>query len=170
MLTKIGLLSLTLLCLLGAQKPPCPAKATQHSKSETPIVSLCDLLSKPEDYNGKEIKVRVQYHLGFEYSLFDDPSCKDYAVVTTPDWAGNIVWAEFDKSVEATTKPEIYSDFRRLAILCCPDGWRDSEVGLLVVGKFFKASNEGYGHLGRYALKLIVSRIEEVSDTKRPDH
>lgn len=152
------------------QKPPHPTNATQPSKSETPIVSLCDLLSKPDDYNGKEIKVRAQYHIGFEYSYFDDPCCKNYAVVTTPFWIGDVVWAEFDKSVEAATKPEIYSDFKRLASLCCASGWRDSEVELLVIGKFSKASNKGYGHADRYALQLVVGRIEEVSDTKKHDH
>jgi hypothetical protein len=169
MLTKIGLLSLALLCLLGAQKPTCPAHATKPPASETPVVSLCDLLRKPADYDGKEIKVRAQYHIGFEYLSLDDPSCKDYAVVTTPHWIGNVVWAEFDESVEATTKPEIYSDFKRLASVCCPAGWRDTEVELLVVGKFSRAGDKGYGHLGRYALQLVISRIEEVRDTKRPE-
>ena len=169
MLIKIVLLPLILLSLLWAQKPPRPTNATQPSKSETPIVSLCDLLSKPDDYNGKEIKVRAQYHIGFEYSYFVDPSCKNYAVVTTPFWMGNVVWTEFDESVEVATKPEIYCNFRRLASICCPDGWRDTEVELLVVGRFSKAINKGYGHLGRYALQLVVGRIEEVSDTKKPD-
>jgi hypothetical protein len=169
---KIGLLPLMLLSFLWVQKLPCPTNASQPSASETPIVSLCDLLSKPDDYNGKEVKLRAQYHIGFEYSYFTDPSCKDYAVVTTPFWVGNVVWTEFDKSVKATTKPEIYSNFRRLGSLCCPSGWRDTEVELLVVGKFSKAnyqgyaSDKGYGHSGRYALQLVVSKIEEVKEIK----
>ena len=173
MFAKMSLLLLTTLISLAPQTPPPTNIAPAPSASETPTVGLCALLSKPDDYNGKEIKVRARYHIGFEYSYFDDPACNDYAVVSTPFWEGDVVWAEFDKSVEATTKPEIYSDFRRAASLCCPDGWRDTEVELLVVGKFSKAnylghaSDKGYGHMGRYALQLVVSRIEAVGAAER---
>jgi hypothetical protein len=168
MFIKTGWLLLSIVYLLAAQSQPCPASAIQASNSEIPTVSLCDLLSKPADYNGKEIRVRAQYHIGFEYSLFNDPVCKDYAIKSTPFWNGAVVWAEMDQSVKTVTKPEIYKKFRSLASLCCPDEWRDSEAELLVTGKFFKADDDkGYGHLGRYALQLVVDRIEAASAVEK---
>lgn len=168
MSTRIGLLLLVFASLNGAQSQPYHANARQSSTSEIPTVSLCTLLSKPAEYNGKEIRVSAQYHIGFEYSYFDDPSCKDYAVETTPYWTGNTVWAEFGESVEAATKPEVYKKFREKANLCCPSGWRDSQAEVVVTGRFFKAEveGEGYGHSGRYALQIIVNRVEKVCDAK----
>lgn len=170
MTTKI-VLSLVISCLLGAQSQPRSTSATQSSCPEVPTISLCDLLSKPTDYNGKEVRVRAQYHIGFEYSYFNDPSCKDYALTSTPFWEGTVIWAEIDKSVESVSQPETYKKFRSLASLCCPDEWRDSGAELLVTGKFFKATdnNNGYGHLNRYALKLVVNRIEAVSALEKSE-
>jgi hypothetical protein len=173
MLARMSLLLLATLSSLGTQTPPRTNIAPAPFASEIPTVGLCALLSKPADYHGKEVRVRAQYHIGFEYSYFVDRSCKNYAVETTPFWYGHVVWVEFDESVEVTTKPEIYSDFRRSASICCPDEWRDTEVELSVVGKFSKsnyqgpASDKGYGHSGRYALQLVVSRIEAVSASER---
>jgi hypothetical protein len=167
MLVKMSLLLLATLITLGAQTRPPAKSAPKSSASEIPTVSLCALLSKPADYHDKEVRVRARYHIGFEYSYLDDSSCKDYAAETTPYRTGNVVWAEFDRSVEAKTEPEVYREFKESASLCCPAGWRDTQAELVVTGMFFKAGVEGYGHLGRYAMKVAVSKIEEVNATER---
>jgi hypothetical protein len=130
---------------------------------------LCDLLSRPADYHGKEIRVRAQYSLGFESSYLDDASCQSYAVETTPYLVANVVWAEFDESVESSTGPKIRRKLAAARSLCCPSGWRTSRTEMLVSGKFFAAGRGGYGHTGRYAFKLVVGKVEEVGDAKMVD-
>ncbi|MBC7930975.1 MAG: hypothetical protein H7Z38_10480 [Rubrivivax sp.] len=169
MLAKIALSLMTLTVIVGAQSKP-PHKNIPHISSERPTVSLCALLSKPADYDGKEIRVRAQYNIGFEWSYFDASSCKEYAVETTPYRTANVVWAEFNKSVETETKTEVYEKFRKAKGVCCPDGWRTNQTELVITGKFFKTNNaaygQGYGHLGLYAYKMVVDTVEEVGDTK----
>jgi hypothetical protein len=169
MLLRTVLSLLILTAVVGAQSKP-PSAGAPQSSSEIPTVSLCALLSKPADYDGKEIRVRAQYSIGFEWAYFDDSSCTEYAYETTPFWIANIVWAEFDKSVETETKLEVYEKFRKARGFCCPDEWRTKQTALVVTGKFFKAKGvdygHGYGHLGLYAYKIVVDKVEEVGDTK----
>jgi hypothetical protein len=163
---KVGASLLLLAGVLGAQGAPTRRDAPRLDPSKIPTVTLCDLMSRPEEYHGKEIRVRAQYNLGFEWSYFDDSSCKNYAVETTPYRVGNVVWAEFDKSVDSSSRPEIRQKLAGARSLCCPSGWHTSRTELLVSGKLFKAGEGGFGHLGRYALKLVVGRVEEVGATK----
>lgn len=167
MLAKISLLLLIVISSVVAQSQSAYTNTPQStSPSEVPTVSLCALLSKPTDYHGKEIRVRAEYNLGFEWSYFADDSCKDFAVETTPYLTANVVWAEFGKYVEASSKPEISQKLIKARSLCYPSGWCTSRTKMVVSGKFFKADDSGYGHLGRYAFEFIVSKVEEVGDTK----
>ena len=159
MMSKVVIMLLGLVALISAQ-----TQAGQTAASGPPTVSLCSLLSKPADYDGKEIRVRTQYNLGFEWSYFDDESCKEYAVKSTPFWIANVVWAEFDESVKSSTEPAVYEKLKVARSLCCPDGWRTRQTDVVFTGKFFKAGLKGYGHHERYALKLVVQRVEEVGE------
>ena len=85
---------------------------------------------------------------------------------TQPDMGG-VVWAEIDSSVKENTEQEVYRKFRAEAGICCPDEWRDTKAELVVTGKFFKAGEAGYGHMARYALKIVVSKVEEVRAIER---
>jgi hypothetical protein len=162
MLSKIAMSLLGVIALLGA-----PRQARQPAAPEPPDVSLCSLLSRPADYDGKEVRIRAQYNLGFEWSYFDDESCKEYAVKTTPYRTADVVWAKFDESVKSATGPEVYAKFREASAFCCPDGWRTKRTELAVVGRFFKAAgDEGYGHMGRYAFQILVKKVESVGETK----
>lgn len=161
----ISLLLVALCSLVSVQGQSLRTNDAQSSSADIPTVTLCDLYSKPDDYNGKEVRVRARYHIGFEHSYFGDTSCKVFAVKTTPFWIGNIVWADFDESIKASTKPEVYKQFKEAASVCCPDGWRDTQVDLVITGRFCKAEEKdsGYGHGGIHALKIVVNKIEEVT-------
>jgi hypothetical protein len=50
------------------------ADGPQTPPPEIPTVGLCSLLAKPKDYDGKRVRVRAEYHAGFEYSYLDDTS------------------------------------------------------------------------------------------------
>jgi hypothetical protein len=141
----------------------------QPAAPEPPAVSLCSLLSSPADYDGKKIRIRAEYNLGFEWSYFDDASCKEYAVKTTPFWTANVVWAEFGESVNSSTEPAAYEKLKVARSLCCPDGWRTRQTEMVFTGKFFKAGDKGYGHEERYAFKLVVEKVEDVGESKLID-
>ncbi len=166
--SKILLLLLPLISFYGLQERPLRNSIAQPGSRKVVAVDLCTLLSKPADYDDKEVRVRATYHIGFEHSYLDDSSCKEYAVETTPYWTGNVVWAAFDRpSIEASTEPNTYDEFKRVAKPCCPPDWRDTEVELTVVGRFFKADGEvGYGHSKIYALQLVIDKIEAVNIKK----
>lgn len=166
-MAKIALSLLVLAAVLGAQSQSPHANSPQPSP-EFPTVSLCALLSKPADYDGKEIRVRATYNVGFEWSFFD-ATCKERVGENTPFWQSDVVWAEFDESLQAATEPGVYEKLRRASGFCCPDGWRTKHTELLVTGKFIKSRSteptKGFGHEGRYAFKIVIDKVEEVGAT-----
>ncbi len=168
MLAKAGILLLTVLGLLGALNQSGRASGLEPAASEVPTVTLCSLLGKPADYDGKEVRLRAAYNIGFEWSYFDGPACKEYAAETTPYWMANVVWAEFDKSMKLSARPEVLEKLNHARSLCPDDMFRTQETEMVVTGKFFKAKtvDDGYGHSGRYAFKLVVRGVEEVGNTR----
>ena len=44
------------------------ANAQSASAPQIPTVAYCELLSKPDDYDGKRIRIRAEYNSGFEHS------------------------------------------------------------------------------------------------------
>lgn len=148
-----------------------PSGSAQSTVREIPTVGLCEILRKPENYDGKEIRVQATYHIGFEHSYFRDSSCKEYAVESTPYWMGNVIWATFDRpTIQTSTEHDVYEEFNREARPCCPSGWSDTKMEMTVVGSFSMAKDKaGYGHSERYALQIVVSKIEKVSATKGTD-
>jgi hypothetical protein len=171
-LAKTGILLLTALSFLGTRDQSSRASGLPSSASKSPAVSLCSLLSKPAEYDGKEVRLRAVYNIGFEWSYFDGPPCKEYAEETTPYRAASVVWAEFDESVKTSAQPEVSEGLKRARSLCPDDMWRTQKTEMVVTGKFLKAEavGEGYGHHGRYAFKLVVSGAEEVGETKPGCH
>ena len=171
MLTTLCILLLSLISSYSVQCQSPHSSGYQVTATEIPTVSLCTLLSKPADYNGKEIRVHAKYHIGFEHSYLDDSSCKEYAVETTPYWTGNVVWAEFDRlSVETLTEQNVYKEFQSNVANCCSLERRDAKMELVVVGRFSKASDKvGYGHFKRFALQLVINKIEKASKTESID-
>jgi hypothetical protein len=167
-IATIGVLTLTSLSLLVAPGQTNGAGGLQTAAPDTTAVSLCALLGKPADYDGKEVRLRATYNIGFEWSYFDGPSCKEYAVETTPYWAANVAWAEFDESVKSSVRPEVLEKLKRARSLCPDDMFRTQKTEMVVTGKFFqaKSGDDGYGHFGRYAFKLVVSGVEEVGNTR----
>jgi hypothetical protein len=168
MLAKTGILMLTALSLLGSPNQSGRASGIGPAATDIPSVSLCSLLGKPADYDGKEVRLRATYNIGFEWSYFDAPGCKEYAVETTPYWTANVAWAEFDESVMSSVRPELLEKLKRARSLCPDDMFRTQETEMRVTGRFLKGKSveEGYGHMGRYAYKLVVSGVGEAGDTK----
>ena len=147
----------------------CIARTDTRS-SEPPVVGYCDLISNPDAYNGKEIRLRAEYQSGFETSFFFDSKC-----VKRLD-PKKIVWVEFDDLEISKNTPEIVKRFHD--VLYRPETDKDGRmtsrwwtwyVKLQVVGLFQTATDStgGFGHMGGYAFMLTVSRIENVGKLKK---
>jgi hypothetical protein len=127
--------------------PAAPCQGTkgssQTSQEATPTkVTLCQLLSKPEQYNGKEVVVRARYNHGFEWSVLHSPECFSQE---------NLVWLDL-------------SQVKNKASLKPLGGWETTDTFNLTVQGIF-LSGKRYGHLGSYRYQIIAS---ELSDIQKP--
>jgi hypothetical protein len=150
--------------------------AQSASAPEIPTVAYCDLLSKPDAYDGKQIRIRSEYNSGFEHSVFSDSAC-------VKAWdTRKLIWVEFDESVNTNTKPKILKRFREARFHQPVDEkgeldvekWQKEQrlnwyVELTVIGEFRKSKdpNFGFGHTNAYPFKLVVSNIEDVGALKK---
>lgn len=131
-----------------------------QSTQEIPTVAFCDLLCKPDAYNGKEVRFRAKYVSTFEVSTFVDSKCTD---------KDNRTWVEFDRSsVKTSTKPEVFQKLEEQVYCCMYVGLSENrETEMLVTGIFHKPNNQGYGHDNDYRFMITVKSVEEIGATKK---
>lgn len=144
--------------------------AQSASTSEIITVSYCNLLSKADDYDGKQIRISAEYNSGWEHSVVADQTCVERF---DPK---QLIWVEFADSVDVKTKPRILAKFRaaqyrpktdkRGQITDLSKNWY---VELTIVGMFHKAKNPGFafGHTNAYPLMIVVSKIERVGKFRK---
>jgi hypothetical protein len=142
----------------------------RNSEPKIPLVHYCDLLNRPDTYDGKQIRLKAEYDSGFEHSVFADSRC-------VKAWdAKKLVWVEFadaavsntDRAVaarfdQARWRPEADRDGR------ITDMWRSWRVELMVVGEFRKSKDPsfGFGHKNVYPFMIMVTKIESVGTVKK---
>ena len=152
------------------------AYAQSTSESKIPTVAYCDLLGKPDDYDGKIIRIRAEYNSGFEHSVFSDSAC-------VKAWdAKKLIWVEFDESVNVNTRPKTLKKFEAARFhqpvndkgeidveKWQKEQWLNWYVELMVVGEFRKSKDPdfGFGHMNAYPYKIVVSKIEDVGVLKK---
>jgi hypothetical protein len=133
---------LILISLIFTHVPMTVAsRVISNNKVRTPTVIFCELLKHPERYNGKVIHTRAVFRRGGEeIAEFYCPKCADLGRV----------YFDVDESYESRTKPEIHKIIQK-------DGFSN----VVLTGRFQVANvGEGYGHLGKWHYKFIISRIE----------
>ena len=106
-------------------------------------VSLCELLSKPQLYNGKEVVVRAQYNHGFEWSVLHSPGCSSQEKV----------WLDF-------------SNLKDRGSLKSLGGFGMTDTFNLIVQGIFM-SGERYGHLGNYRYQIIAKELRTCAHKSR---
>jgi hypothetical protein len=119
----------------------------QESKPSSPVsqetapikVSLCQLLSKPELYNGKEVVVRAQYNHGYEWSVLHTPECSSQK---------NLVWVDL-------------SNIKDKASLKTLGGFEMTDTFNLTVQGIFM-SGERYGHRSAYRYQIIAHELRDI--------
>ena len=137
-----------------------PVRAT----FERATLNLCDLISEPGVYDGKEVRFRSTYLSTFELSAFVDGKCTD---------KDHLTWVEFDdETITTSSKPEIFERVKA-QIFCCmyvgKEYFRETEV--VVTGVFVSSPNRvmangKYGHDSMYRFLLTVKSVHEIKPTK----
>lgn len=136
---------LILISLIFSHAPPSVASnSVSNNKVRTPTVTFCELLKHPERYNGKVIHTRAVFRrTGEEVAEFYCSKCL---------YLGK-VYFDYDENYESQTQPKVWQTILR-----------EGTVNIIMTGRFQVANvGEGFGHLGMWHYKFIVSRIERVN-------
>lgn len=120
-------------------EPTEPESAKLGDLAEsTQSVSFCQLVSKPELSNGKEVFVQATYNGGNEWSVLDSRDCSSDK---------NLVWLEPSND---NVKEVIKLGPKRESV----------RFDLRVRGIFMSGGN--YGDRGRYSYKIVASEVSKV--------
>ena len=112
---------------------------TASGSSETPL-TFCDLLRNPDQYNGKEVTVRVTWRYGFEWSQLYCLDCSDKGRA----------WLDTSYDLDnASIK----------ALRRTPKG--AGIVNLTVEGVFMSGGH--FGHLNGYPYQLVAHKVSHVA-------
>jgi hypothetical protein len=120
-----------------------------------PTVAFCDLLKNPQLYSGRVIRTSAIFRRGGEeIAEFYCPSCLE----------SGRVYLDIDEGYETCTKPANAEKIRSF-----------NTVDVTLTGRFVVAGpGVGFGHLGQWRQKLIVSCVEKASVISKyelsPDH
>lgn len=117
-----------------------PMRSRHDDKYTT--VAYCDLVRNPERYDQKLVRVSAVYRYGYEWSELYCLECATEAKT----------WIDFDESFSSSTKASIR---KKLG----DNGFKGRTVLVTMVGKF--DAGGGYGHMGAYRFRLLVSQVEK---------
>lgn len=137
---------------------PFVASARQAKpKAQAQTIAFCDLVKKPEAYDGKEVKFRARYISTFEVSAFVHSDCEDNPKRT---------WVEFDDtSVSHLTDPHLLTKVHEQVLCCMWSGSSIRETEMVVTAVFHKPRNQGYGHSNEYCSMVTVKSVQEIGPT-----
>jgi hypothetical protein len=129
--------------------------------SQISVVRYCDLLAKPEAYDGKQIRLRAEYDSGWEHSVFADDKC-------VKTWEPRkLVWADFDDGIASNTQAAIMARFEKSRWRPetdrdgrITDKWRSWRVSLTVVGVFHKATDANFGFGNTNSFPFMIRSLK----------
>lgn len=116
------------------------AGTSAQALSSTAIIdtTFCELVERPEKYDGKIVRVKAIYRSSFELSEVYCPECYD---------SRKRVWAEFTEMSDRCLKSK---ETKRLK--------KGSTLLVVFVGEF-QAAESNYGHSNAYRFQLDVKCI-----------
>ncbi len=123
---------------------------------EIPTVSFCELVSHPDAYERKTVRVRATFISNFESNLLFDPKCSGKK---------NMVWFMLDCETDATC------DVLRQTLTSNLQGdpFSGEQGDFLFIGQLkFPKPGQRFGVQGGFRLGFSVSQIEQV-DSVKPD-
>lgn len=145
-------------------------KPDQTLQREIPTVTYCELLSSPDTYDRKVVRIKALYVFGFEASALEDPQCH----------SEKSTWVEFDETFRRSSKKDVLRKFDEIfypprkktkGVIERPGPYRAELVVLgqfngpkpgIPIGPERKRVLRGYGHLGGYDYQFTITCIEQV--------
>src|SRR6266404_1286583 len=123
--------------------------SSSNSSEKIPTVSFCDLVTHPELYVNKLVRVRASYFANFESNMLYDLGCKNKE---------NHVWFMLDCGTDESCKAVRETLDKNLK----GDPFSGMRVELIVVGRL-KCPKAGhrYGVQNGFRLGFAVTRIEQ---------
>lgn len=113
----VALVGIGVLCwwLLDARSYAPVARLPASSESEILESSFCQLVAKPEVYEGKMVRVRVVYSFGIHGPTIGDRSC---STVDTITWVSltPAMWDEVGRATESAYGSEMSGPLEMVAI------------------------------------------------------
>jgi hypothetical protein len=136
-----------------------PSSGSARITTGVSTIGFCELISKPDLYDGKQVTLRANYISTFEVSAFSDSNCAD---------KDRRMWVEFDRA--SISDASEAAALKKLAdqIYCCM--WAGlseiRETAMVVTGVFHKPNVRGYGHDNEYCYMISVKSVQEIGTTK----
>ena len=106
-----------------------------------PVIQYCDLVHDSSQFENKIIRVRGVYSVSMENSSLGDPRCSREDPFT---WVVSQPYSGFEEALKGAKI------------------WRDDHAEVVLLGKFYGPTDEGYGHLNGYRYQFSVMKVEEM--------
>jgi hypothetical protein len=120
-------------------------------------VEYCELISNPNKYDKKKIRVEANYRYGYEWSELLCPDCFNPEKRT---------WIDFEQLDDSCSSKKLLKKFKKES----PKG---RTLSVIFAGTFETSSKRGYGSTNDYHFKLDVVCIEKAQvlfeDSALPD-
>jgi hypothetical protein len=154
MKTRVAIMNLERILILalfvvGQSRSPASQSDVKGPNSESITLNLCQLLSNPENFYGKKIRVKATFRR----------LISNEAVMLNKDC---------DKTERAVSVGYEKTQLDRLSqeMDNALNAWRADEAEVTVVGRFhgpLSGKTEfNYGHMGRYKYQLEITRLEQI--------
>ena len=106
-----------------------------------PVIQYCDLVHDSSQFENKIIRIRGVYSVSMENSSIGDPRCSREDPFT---WVVSQPYSRFKEALKDAN------------IL------RNDSAEVVLLGKFYGPTDEGYGHLNGYRYQFSVMKVEEM--------
>jgi hypothetical protein len=121
-------------------------------------VSVCQLLTTPIAFDGKQVNLRGVYHFTPESTTIIDPMCNERAKHKDQIWSG-AVWLNYSESMRSLHSTALSSDPSDLV-------WATFTGRIEYCPKQVKMGGKvqwlGCGHVGGYILQIWVDAVSDI--------
>ena len=126
-----------------------------QSEDKPPLLSYCDLVAEPSQYDGQVVRVRATHNVGWEWSYLTDESCSSDSADTPQTWIiiSSDTWCEGARPTN-TYVPNDYDGSRSVSL----------ERKVTVVGTFHGTTG---GPVGYFSIDFICLEGAEKWQTVR---
>ena len=137
------------------ESPPCRSCSSVYAAAPAESqLTFCDLMEDPDRFAGRTIRVRAFVHHDAGYFALSDPACRNQNTFT------RII---FDPSIQACGGVQkAFDDLLGHKHWC----WKhlagfDGTAGGVLVGRFERPDEPGYGRSGGWRFRFVVMCVEQ---------